>query len=73
MRKTKRATNTRIAFDRIKAEIDKAGRPADECIRFSVENSYSGFKAEWLPKDKEKLMEPFDLEKYIRENRHKYE
>ena len=73
VRKTKRATNTEIAFNRLKAEIDKSGHSADECIRFAVENSYSGFKAEWMPKKQEEQMVAFDLEKYIRENKHKYE
>ena len=49
VRKTKRATNTRIAFERVAREIAKSGRSADECIRFSVEHSYSGFEAGWLP------------------------
>ena len=50
VRKTKRATNTEIAFNSIKREIDNSGRPADECIRTAVERSWSGFKAEWMPK-----------------------
>lgn len=49
VRKTKRATNTKIAFDRIKSEIEKAGRPADDCIRYAVEKSWQGFNATWLP------------------------
>lgn len=49
VRKTKRATNTRIAFDKVAAEIAKAGRPAEDCVRLCVENSWSGFKAEWMP------------------------
>ena len=43
VRKTKRATNTKTAFDRIKTEIDKSGRTADECIRIAVEKSWQGF------------------------------
>ena len=50
VRKTKRATNTEIAFNSIKRVIDNSGRPADECIRTAVERSWSGFKAEWMPK-----------------------
>lgn len=49
VRKTKRATNTRIAFDKVAAEIAKAGRPAEDCVRLCVENSWGGFKAEWMP------------------------
>lgn len=54
VRKTKRATNTATAFDRIKAEIGKSGRPAADCVRLAVENSWSGFKADWMPKAPEK-------------------
>lgn len=49
VRKTKRATNTKIAFDRVKSEIEKSGRPADDCIRYAVEKSWQGFNATWLP------------------------
>lgn len=66
VRKTKRATNTKIAFDRIAREIAKSGRSADECIRFSVEHSYSGFEAEWIPKAPQEKYEYFgDIEGYI--------
>ena len=49
VRKTKRLTNTEIAFERIADEIAKAGRPAEDCVRLAVENSWGGFKAEWMP------------------------
>ena len=55
VRKTKRATNTRIAFDRIRSEIAKAGYAPDKCIRTAVENSWSGFKAEWMPAKREEI------------------
>lgn len=48
VRKTKRATNTKTAFDRLKAEFDKSGHPAEDCVRLAVENSWSGFKAGWM-------------------------
>jgi hypothetical protein len=51
VRKTKRATNTKTAFDRIKAEFDKSGHPAEDCVRLAVENSWSGFKAEWMARE----------------------
>ena len=51
VRKTKRATNTRTAFDRIKAEFDKSGHPAEDCVRLAVENSWSGFKAGWMARE----------------------
>ena len=48
VRKAKGAANTETAFKSIQKEISKAGLPADECIRVAVENSWRGFKAEWL-------------------------
>ena len=51
VRKHQRATNTKIAFDKIKSEIAKSGRPADDCIRTAVEKSWRGFQADWLPKE----------------------
>lgn len=52
VRKTKRATNTKIAFDKIAAEIAKSGKTAEECIRTAVERSWQGFQAEWLEEKK---------------------
>ena len=54
VRKNKRLTNTETALNRIKAEIDKSGRSADDCIRIAVENSWGGFKAEWMPAEERK-------------------
>lgn len=64
VRKTKRATNTRIAFERVAREIAKSGRSADECIRFSVEHSYSGFEADWLPREPQRFEMVGDIEAY---------
>lgn len=48
VRKAKGAANTETSFKSIQKEILKAGRSADECIRVAVENSWRGFKAEWI-------------------------
>lgn len=48
VRKGKKAANTETAFKSIEREIRKSGRTAEECITLAVENSWSGFKAEWL-------------------------
>lgn len=48
VRRNKRATNSEIAFNKIKEEIIKSGRTPNECITICVENSWQGFKAEWL-------------------------
>ena len=66
VRKTKRLTNTRIAFDRIADEISRSGRSAEDCIRTSVENSWGGFKAEWMPPKKEEVWHG-TMEEYLEE------
>lgn len=66
VRKTKRATNTKTAFDRIKTEIDKSGRTADECIRIAVEKSWRGFQADWLPAKKDYTVWHGTMAEYLR-------
>jgi len=48
VRKTKKAVNTEIAFNKIKTEIEKLGLTANECIKIAVEKSWSGFNSEWI-------------------------
>lgn len=48
VRKNKRATNTEIAFKKVYQEISKSGMTANDCITIAVENSWQGFKAEWV-------------------------
>lgn len=48
VRKAKGAANTETSFKGIHREIIKSGRSAEECIIIAVENSWRGFKAEWL-------------------------
>jgi transposase len=48
VRKAKGAANTETSFKSIEREIIKSGLSADECIRVAVENSWRGFKAEWI-------------------------
>jgi len=51
VRKNKKAANTQTAFEAIVREIEKSGLTPNECIKKSVENSWSGFKNEWLKND----------------------
>ena len=48
VRKTKRATNTKTAFDDIEAQITKTGKTAQECIAFAVKKSWAGFESSWM-------------------------
>lgn len=47
VRRSKRAVNSEIALKGIAREIGKAGRPAEECARLAVEQSWQGFTAAW--------------------------
>lgn len=54
VRKKAGASNTKTAFAGLVTQIGKAskfGLSAEDCIRTAVENSWRGFKAEWLTKD----------------------
>ena len=48
VRKTKNATNTETAFNKIKSQILKSGKTANECITLAVERDWKGFEAEWI-------------------------
>ena len=51
VRKNKKLTQTETAFMKTKAEIDKSGRNANDCITLCVERSWGGFKAEWIERE----------------------
>ena len=68
VRKEKRAANTETAFRRIQQEIAKTGLTAEECIRLSAENSWQGFKAEWL-QNRQKQAAPQKQESAYEHNR----
>ncbi len=51
VRKTKKAVNSEIAFNAIKKQIELCNITPNECITKAVENSWSGFKAEWIKEE----------------------
>ena len=51
VRRNKKLTQTETAFRKTKAEIDKSGRNANDCITLCVERSWGGFKAEWIERE----------------------
>lgn len=68
VRKNKKLTNTQIAFDKTKREIEKSGYSANDCIRLCVERSWGGFKAEWCANIGEDISTPktdFNVESNI--------
>lgn len=52
VRKAKKASNTETAFKSIQNQIAKSGLSPNECIKIAAENSWSGFKAEWINNNK---------------------
>jgi hypothetical protein len=48
VRSKKKASNTETAFNNIKSQIEISGLSANECIKKAAENSWAGFKAEWI-------------------------
>lgn len=58
VRRTKRATNTETAFRSIAAQIEKSGKPADDCIRLAAEQSWSGFRASWMDGSDDRPLAP---------------
>ena len=53
VRKNKKATNSKTAFNGIVKKIEASGLSANECIKISAENSWSGFNNKWI-EEKEK-------------------
>lgn len=50
VRKAKKAANTETAFNAIAKQISLSGITPNECIKTAAENSWQGFKADWLNK-----------------------
>lgn len=48
IRKEKKATNTKTAFNSFIREVEKSKIPKNECLIIVIENSWRSFKAEWL-------------------------
>jgi len=48
VRSKKKATNSETAFNAIVTQIGISKLSANDCIKLAVENSWSGFKAEWI-------------------------
>jgi len=48
VRKAKKATNTETALKGFMSEVKKSGRSPDEILTICIENSWKGFKTEWI-------------------------
>lgn len=61
VRKARKAANTETAFKGIEKEILLSGLTANECIKIAVENSWRGFKAEWLNNKHNKKINDYEF------------
>lgn len=52
IRKKKKCINSELAFNDLIDEIKKTDCSANECIKYACVNSWGGFKAEWMQKQK---------------------
>jgi len=52
VRKTKRASNTKTAFDNFIIEIEKTKKDKNELLKIIVGNSWQGFNSKWILGDK---------------------
>jgi len=52
VRKTKRASNTKTAFDNFIKEIEKTKKDKNELLKIIVGNSWQGFNSKWILGDK---------------------
>ncbi len=52
VRKTKKATNTETAFKKFIEQVKISGQPINEILTICIEKSWSGFKNDWLQKEK---------------------
>lgn len=48
VRRTKKATDTETAFNKIKKQIELCDLTANECIKIAVEKDWKGFEKSWL-------------------------
>ena len=48
VRKNGKAANTKTAFNSFKAQVEKSGKSANECVKLCVIKSWKGFNASWL-------------------------
>lgn len=48
VRKTKKASNTKTAFDAFMREVNKAGYTIDQALRMCCEKNWKGFDSEWV-------------------------
>ena len=63
VRKSKKATNSKTAFEGLITEIEKSKLSANECIRIATERSWAGFNHKWIKENNKKESDNFSISK----------
>ena len=59
VRKAKDGINTETAFKKFINEVEKTKRDKNEILKIVVENSWKGFKAEWIKQEEKQYSDPY--------------
>ena len=69
VRKNKKATNTKTAFNGFKSQFEKSNKDINTVLRLCIEKSWAGFNSEWITDNKSTVIEGETLdEKAYREH-----
>ena len=63
VRKNKKATNSKTAFEGLVTQFQKSGLSANECVRIATERSWSGFNVNWIKDNNSKESDNFSISK----------
>lgn len=67
VRKKKKASNTETAFDAFRNECVRNNFDYNEAVKFSAQNSYSGFKFEWIKSLKPEIPTKIEVWNFLTE------
>ena len=63
VRKNKKATNSKTAFEGLISQIKKSGLSANECIRIATQRSWAGFNSDWVKQKNTDVKDNFSISK----------
>lgn len=63
VRKNKKATNSKTAFEGLVNQFQKSGLSANECVRIATQRSWAGFNADWVKQKNTEVKDNFSISK----------
>ena len=63
VRKNKKATNSKTAFEGLVTQFEKSGLSANECVRIATQRSWAGFNADWVKQNNTEVKDNFSISK----------